>query len=205
MKTITLRIGNMVNGPSPAYPVELEVDQQVTRAAIPADEVDVKRQALVQDPGVWGGRELGGEDPDGNGPRPNNEFAGWLHELVFSGDLAASWRQLTETTGFRLILDIEPRELLQFRWEQMGSYPIFPAMCPNCSLVRGKIRRDATIPTRDAPIKMLVVVGSEPRDPDVMAEEGERSISFGSRGDPCCSRKCLPLKMIPASRLVVRT
>ena len=69
MKTITLRIGNMVNGPSPAYPVELEVDQQVTRAAIPADEVDVKRQALVQDPGVWGGRELGGEDPDGNGPR----------------------------------------------------------------------------------------------------------------------------------------
>src|SRR5208337_2173219 len=25
----------------------------------------------------------------------------------------------------------------------------------------------------------------------------ERSISFGSRGDPCCSRKCLPLKMIP--------
>ncbi len=33
----------------------------------------------------------------------------------------------------------------------------------------------------------------------------ERSISFGSRGDPCCSRKCLPLKMIPASRLVIRT
>src|SRR6266545_3743239 len=31
--------------------------------------------------------------------------------------------------------------------------------------------------------------------------QGERSISFGSRGDPCCSRKCLPLKMIPASRL----
>ena len=35
--------------------------------------------------------------------------------------------------------------------------------------------------------------------------ERERSISFGSRGDPCCSRKCLPLKMIPASRFVVRT
>ena len=33
----------------------------------------------------------------------------------------------------------------------------------------------------------------------------ERSISFGSRGDPCGGRKCLPLKMIPASRLVVRT
>ena len=33
----------------------------------------------------------------------------------------------------------------------------------------------------------------------------ERSIPFGSRGDPCCSRKCLPLKMVPASRLVVRT
>jgi hypothetical protein len=34
-------------------------------------------------------------------------------------------------------------------------------------------------------------------------EHRERSISFsfGSRGDPCCSRKCLPLKMIPASRV----
>ena len=34
---------------------------------------------------------------------------------------------------------------------------------------------------------------------------GERSIPFGSRGDPCCSRKCLPFKVLPASRLVVRT
>jgi hypothetical protein len=33
----------------------------------------------------------------------------------------------------------------------------------------------------------------------------ERSISSGSRSDPCCSRKCLPLKMVPAARLVVRT
>ena len=33
----------------------------------------------------------------------------------------------------------------------------------------------------------------------------ERSISFGSRGAPCCSRKCLSFKMVPASRLVVRT
>jgi hypothetical protein len=31
----------------------------------------------------------------------------------------------------------------------------------------------------------------------------ERSISFGSRVDPCCRRKCLLLKMFPASRLVV--
>ena len=28
----------------------------------------------------------------------------------------------------------------------------------------------------------------------------ERSIPFGSRSDPCSRRKCLPLKMIPASR-----
>ena len=33
----------------------------------------------------------------------------------------------------------------------------------------------------------------------------ERSIFIGSRGDLCCSRKCLALKLIPASRLVVRT
>ena len=41
--------------------------------------------------------------------------------------------------------------------------------------------------------------------PNILKPMRERSISFGSRGDPCCSRKCLPLKMIPASRLVVRT
>jgi len=34
---------------------------------------------------------------------------------------------------------------------------------------------------------------------------GERSISFGSRSDPCRRRKCLSLKMVPASRLVIRT
>jgi DDE_Tnp_1-associated len=33
----------------------------------------------------------------------------------------------------------------------------------------------------------------------------ERSIPFGSRGDPCCGRKGLPFEMLPASRLVVRT
>ena len=32
---------------------------------------------------------------------------------------------------------------------------------------------------------------------------GERSILFGSRCDLCCSRKCLLLKMIPTSCLVV--
>jgi hypothetical protein len=37
-----------------------------------------------------------------------------------------------------------------------------------------------------------------------LSQQRERSISFGSCGDPCCSRKCLPLKMIPPSRLVVR-
>jgi hypothetical protein len=33
----------------------------------------------------------------------------------------------------------------------------------------------------------------------------ERSISVGSRGDPCGRRKCLLLKMVPASCLVVGT
>src|SRR5512147_1625498 len=33
----------------------------------------------------------------------------------------------------------------------------------------------------------------------------EHSIAVGSRGNPRGDRKCLPLKMVPASRLVIRT
>jgi transposase len=35
--------------------------------------------------------------------------------------------------------------------------------------------------------------------------KGERSLSFGSRSAPFGGRKCLLLKMVPASRLVIRT
>ena len=50
------------------------------------------------------------------------------------------------------------------------------------------------------------VAAAKPMRPgQVELAEWERSIPFGSRGDPCCSRKCLLLKMVPASRLAVRT
>src|SRR5437588_12961102 len=38
----------------------------------------------------------------------------------------------------------------------------------------------------------------------VEMNDGERSIFFGSRGVRCSGRKCLLLKMVPASRLVIR-
>ncbi len=34
---------------------------------------------------------------------------------------------------------------------------------------------------------------------------GEHSSFLGSRGNPCSGRKCLPFKVVPASRLVIRT
>ena len=49
------------------------------------------------------------------------------------------------------------------------------------------------------------IVDSNPYVDWTDRELRERSISLGSRGDPCFGRKYLPLKMMPASRLVVRT
>ena len=57
-------------------------------------------------------------------------------------------------------------------------------------------------------LAIMDIVTASPRQGYTLFQpttEGERSISFGSRSDPCCSRKCLPLKMVPAPRLVVRT
>jgi hypothetical protein len=64
----------------------------------------------MQDPGRWGGRELGRLDPAGNESQPNKEFALWLHELVFSGDLDATWKREIlpfVKTGVRLVVDVE--------------------------------------------------------------------------------------------------
>ena len=73
------------------------------------------------------------------------------------------------------------------------------------SMMSEQKEHDRRFPVRFTLAQRIVVAEVFPKYSERLRLDGERSISFGSRGDPCCSRKCLPLKMVPASRLVVRT
>src|SRR4051812_20536763 len=120
MKTITFWIGPRAGDPATVYPVEMRYNGLVKAATIPAAEVD--GEAVVQSPGSWGGRELGGEDPVGAGSAPNSQFARWLYGLVFRGDIGQEWQRMHRSGAVadcRFILDIEPDELRALRWEQM--------------------------------------------------------------------------------------
>ena len=69
--------------------------------------------------------------------------------------------------------------------------------CLDAFSARRRQRAEEHLPRRLDDIKDIVDGQSQ--------TDRERSISFGSCSDPCCSRKCLPLKIVPAPRLVVRT
>ena len=170
MKTIILTIKDKVPGPPEAYPVALDVEGTVTSGSLLVAGLAEELRALLVDPGRFQARELGGDDPAGGGPSPNDEFARWLHDFAFGGDLKAAWNAVVKA-GFRLVLDIAPADLRRLRWEQLGASPIYPARLPNCSVVRGKFCADATAEFRDGPIKLLVVVGSAKNDENVLAEE----------------------------------
>lgn len=179
MKTVILKIESQrqsANGAHAVFPVTLVIDGRESTDEIPVEEVLVKQQDLVHDPGTFRGRELGGDDAEGaagGGLGPNAEFAQWLHPLVFGSRLAAGWLTLVNLAadGFRLVLDIEPPELLKLRWEQIGSGPVFPAIDPQCAVVRGRYDPAVRVPLRDGPLRILVVVGSKQGDTSVLAEE----------------------------------
>ena len=76
--------------------------------------------------------------------------------------------------------------------------------CVEDFVARGRRRVEDRDQRLAADIRRIVEPHSY-ADPSLKSSRRERSIPFGSHGDPCCRRKCLPLKMIPASRLVVRS
>ncbi|WZO96076.1 CHAT domain-containing protein [Isosphaeraceae bacterium EP7] len=173
MKTITFWIGPKAGDPA-AYPLEMRYDNGlVKKATLVASEVT--NEGVLKSPGSWRGRELGGEDsPDPGATHQNKEFARWLYDLIFRGDIAAEWNRMYgdgELERCRFILEIEPDELRGLRLEQMGRTPIFPARLTNCSLVRGKRFSEGTTPFRDGTIRILVIVGSKERDESVLAEQ----------------------------------
>jgi hypothetical protein len=185
MKTLILRIGAKVNGPPATYPVELvEVQwsngqpQEVVRA-----RNDVSAEQLPGAPGAAGqagagARDLGGDPGPGGGGSSEAADAAALYDFVFQGAVATAWKALRTpppgggpAEGRCLILDVQAPELEHRRWERMGKNLDFPASRPECALVRGPAQLDLLAPARDDTLKVLVVVGSAPKDPNVLAED----------------------------------
>ncbi len=184
MKTITFWIGPKSGEPAAVYPVEMRCNGLVKKAQIPKAEVDV--EPVVQSPGSWRGRELGGEDHAGAGSAPNTQFGRWLYGLLFRGDIGQEWARMNdsgENSHCRFILDIEPDELRALRWEQMGQANIFPARLTNCSMIRGKDLDLKPSAVCDGPIRILVVVGSKAKDENVLAEQELEALEKAFTGE----------------------
>jgi CHAT domain len=178
MKTVILKVENKrttMDVAHEVFPVRITIDGQEICDEIPADEILIHQKDLVTDPGRFRGRELTGSDAAtaaGGEEGVNAQFARWLHGLVFGSKLAAAWTDLRKAAddGFRLVLDIEPREMRRLRWEQIGAEAFYPALHAKCAVVRGRYNPAERVPLRDGPLRILLVVGSKQGDTGVLAE-----------------------------------
>jgi CHAT domain-containing protein len=113
-------------------------------------------------------------------PRERLEAWGtYLHQLLFQDSRADEWKRLHglyskkvagKSEGLRTILDIKPDELRWLPWELIyqPTVPLFfDAIHP---FSRGTLEKGLLSRSFMWPIRILVVVGSEPDDPKVSAE-----------------------------------
>jgi hypothetical protein len=151
---------------------------------LPADVL--ARMAEVSPLPAAGSRALGPANPAG-GPDKFEQHAEWLHGLVFRDGVENEW---IKARPRRLVLNIVPAELRRLRWEMMRSGPLKPAMNPDGSIVRGALNLEYRETCSDGPIRVLVVVGSAPNDPSVLAEEelSEHCLAFTARESEICLR-----------------
>jgi hypothetical protein len=185
MKTLILRIGAEENGPPSAYPVELLelqrdekgwCEHSLARCSIPVEAIG--GAPAVPPSGGAGNRDVGPINPVIRAGSEANHAA-WLYDFVFQDEVGEKWHALTTSApdsvgppeGIGLILDVTPSKLRYLRWELMGKELDFPASTPNSSLVRGPVELKFLAPASDDVLKVLVVVGSAPKDENVMAEE----------------------------------
>jgi hypothetical protein len=190
MNNCVIRIRKRVDGQGgaePYYPVELRLESRTTNGKISVAEL-ANESVFATDPAIWRGRELGGQDDAAGGSTPNADFAKWLHGLFFGAgkDLAGDWDRIRECaadTGVRLVLDIEPLNLRRLRWEQIGISPFYPGRHPKCSVVRCSLK-EAAVPMRDGPVRILIAIGSRAGDAAVQAKSELRALVKGLRGLP---------------------
>jgi KaiC/GvpD/RAD55 family RecA-like ATPase len=92
-----------------------------------------------------------------------------LFDLITQGDLAQHFQGVGAEE--EIILDVEANELRSLPWELMmrQNLPLF--FQTERRLYRGRLRPETNLPEFTWPLRILVVVGSAPNDPDVHAED----------------------------------
>jgi hypothetical protein len=104
-----------------------------------------------------------------------------LFKLIFRGTVLKQWNALLKahprfkspTGGRRIVLEVCTDELQAIMWERThdpNGLP-FPTRDVGNTLVRGPIGPDDPLPPLDGPLRVLVVIGSEEKDPRVRAED----------------------------------
>lgn len=101
----------------------------------------------------------------------------FLHRLVGQRTLAAPWLDVSspanDAQGWRIVLDIAPRELRALPWETLRhpDKPRWLARTDRIAFSRGRWRSDLVVDSCDLPLRMLVIVGCLPDDAKVKWRE----------------------------------
>jgi len=92
-----------------------------------------------------------------------------LYDLITQGGLAQHFQN--PGVGEQIVLDLQAEELRSLPWELLmrQNLPLF--FQTQRRFYRGRLRPDVVLPEFVWPLRLLVVVGSRPNDPDVLAEE----------------------------------
>lgn len=113
----------------------------------------------------------------------------YLFQLLHDCKVMQKWQEEKKETngaGLRTILDIRAPELRQLPWELLYWKPTRPFTDARHPIVRGQLKFDGKLPEpEEGWLRALIVVGSNPNDPDVDAEEevlGIRSVLNEHRG-----------------------
>lgn len=102
----------------------------------------------------------------------------YLHGLLVRDGIVDAWESLTATppggprAALRLYLDVRPSALRRLPWELLraNNRIVFADPLAACSRIAPEIDLDASASEEDWPLRVMVVVGSEPDDADVDAE-----------------------------------
>ncbi|WP_437840057.1 CHAT domain-containing protein [Sorangium sp. So ce1153] len=168
MKTLVIRIGEASDASSD-YPVELLFDdgrqdwrtQSTAQGRLP--------KTLMLEDGPLPPPALNTlPDPNTTPEAVFEKIGEYIHLLLDRSGIGATWRELRKRPErIRTILDVRPVELEVVPWEIMRDNARRLFASDAHPLALGTIDFERPTPTPEWPIRVLVVVGCDPDDPDI--------------------------------------
>ncbi|WP_438029742.1 CHAT domain-containing protein [Sorangium sp. So ce233] len=182
MKTLVIRIGEASDASSD-YPVELLFDdgrqnwrtQPIVNGRLPKtltlEDDPLPRPALDTLP-----------DPRTTSKEGFAKIGEYIRLLLDKGGIGATWRELRKRPeGIRTILDIRPEAIRAVPWEIMCDDALRLFARDKHPLALGTIDFEAPAPTPESPVRVLVVVGCAPHDPDIEWREELQEVETALR------------------------